>query len=284
MKRLLLMNRMQTYIPDLYQDSPAGMLPVVDKPLIEYTLERFAENGVNKITIAVNNKTKDYVKTLGDGIRWGIELDYINTDIFTELADYIENCAGTFCLIDGDMAIDSCIESMLENERAADLSPAITYVEDANTAVEIIRFGAVRAILPSQVKELLTHFHAQNVTVLSNPNEDLVIAGHLRNLEQNIYVQQGANANLEKVPGQNVFIGKLCDVHASCQIQSNVVVGEGSVIDADVSLENTVILPNTHVGEQLDLTNCLVSSRWVFNVVTQGLIEISDNTLITKTA
>ena len=60
-------------------------------------------------------------------------------------------------------------------------------------------------------------------------------------------------------------------------------IGAGAVIDADVSLDNTIVLPNTHVGEQLDLTNCLVSSKWVFNVVTQGLIKISDAALISKT-
>lgn len=289
MNNMLLLNRLQTYIPDLYQDSPAGMLPILDKPMVEYTLERLAENGVNKVTIAVSNITNDFVKTLGDGIRWGIELDYVNTDVPTELAQYIESGVGTYCLIDGDIAIDSSIDEMLSVEQfnqqdASDINPSMTYVQDANAAEEMIRFGAVRATLPSQAMELLSRFHAQNITVLENPNDDLVIAGHLRDATRNIHVQQGGNANTESATGSNVFVGKLSDVHASCQIQNNVVIGEGAVIDADVSLDNTVVLPNTHVGEQLDLTNCLVSSRWVFNIITQGLIKITDPALITKTA
>ncbi len=288
MINMLLMNRPQTYIPDLYQDSPAGMLPVVDKPMVEYTLERLAENGIKAMTIAVSNITSGRVKTLGDGIRWGINLDYINTDVPSELANYIEQSMGAFRLIDGDIAIDSPVNDMLtsapeNSEQESNLNPSLTYVHDANSAEEMIRFGAVRATMPSQLHELLTRFHAQNLTVLNNPNNDLVIAGHPRDVERNIYVQQGGNASFKSIFGKNVFIGGLCDLHRSCQIQDNVVIGAGAVIDAEVSLDNTVVLPNTHVGEQLDLTNCLVSSEWVFNVVTQGLIKISDAALISKT-
>ncbi len=289
MNHMLLLNRPQKFLPDLYADTPAGMLPVADKPMVEYTLERLAESGLNEVTIARSKATFDCVKQLGDGTRWGITLNYIDTDNASELANYVESPIGNYRLIDGDIAIDTPIADMLASsstntDQLRDAHPSIMTTDDANIAEETIRFGAVRATLQSQKLELLGRFHGQTLAVLENRNNDLVIAGHPHDAARKIHVQQGGSASFDSIHGNNVFIGSLCDVHKSCRLQDNVVIGAGSVIDAEVSLDNTVVLPNTHVGEQLDLTNCLVSSQWVFNVVTQGLIQITDPALFRKTS
>ncbi|HFE48398.1 MAG TPA: nucleotidyltransferase family protein [Chromatiaceae bacterium] len=55
---------------------PKPLLPVAGKPLIEYHIERLAEAGIRKLVINHAWLGEKIEHTLGDGRRWGIEIQY----------------------------------------------------------------------------------------------------------------------------------------------------------------------------------------------------------------
>lgn len=55
---------------------PKPLLPVKGKPLIEIILRQMQKTGVTNVCLAVNHFSEQIVKTLGDGSRLGIKIEY----------------------------------------------------------------------------------------------------------------------------------------------------------------------------------------------------------------
>jgi NDP-sugar pyrophosphorylase family protein len=62
-------------------DRPAALLPVVNRPLIEYVVEHLARHGVNEAAMCASPSLERH---LGDGTRWGLAFRYATslTDVF----------------------------------------------------------------------------------------------------------------------------------------------------------------------------------------------------------
>src|SRR3989344_1053386 len=53
------------------------LIPLANKPLIEYAIEKMVEAGITDIAVNINPGDKDMEKTLGDGSRWGVHVTYL---------------------------------------------------------------------------------------------------------------------------------------------------------------------------------------------------------------
>ncbi len=59
---------------------PKHMLPVANKPVIEYIVEKLSSAGVNEIIFVVGYKEDTIIEHFGDGNRFGVRIDYIKQD------------------------------------------------------------------------------------------------------------------------------------------------------------------------------------------------------------
>src|SRR3989344_3674698 len=50
------------------------LIPLANKPLIEYAIEKMVEAGIMDIAVNINPGDKDMPKLLGDGRRWGVRV------------------------------------------------------------------------------------------------------------------------------------------------------------------------------------------------------------------
>lgn len=53
------------------------LIPLANKPMIFYAIEKIAETGVKEIGISVNPGETEMQKAVGDGSRWGVKVTYI---------------------------------------------------------------------------------------------------------------------------------------------------------------------------------------------------------------
>jgi glucose-1-phosphate thymidylyltransferase len=53
------------------------LIPLANKPMIFYAIEKLAEVGITEIGISVNPGEEEIQKACGDGSRWGVKLTYI---------------------------------------------------------------------------------------------------------------------------------------------------------------------------------------------------------------
>ena len=109
---------------------PKPLVPVLNKPLIEYHIERLAKCGVQEIVINHAWLGHKLVEELGNGQRWGIELFYSEEKEALETAGGIKQALPIlgdepFLVINGDIYIDalpdflSAFETMKQKQALA---------------------------------------------------------------------------------------------------------------------------------------------------------------------
>ncbi len=63
-------------------DRPKPLVPVLGKPMIEYTLESFARNGVKDVVIVTGYKGDLLRRHIGDGSRFGLRVRFVHNPDF----------------------------------------------------------------------------------------------------------------------------------------------------------------------------------------------------------
>ena len=96
------------------------LIPLANKPMIFYAIEKIAETGVKQIGIIINVGEEELKKQVGDGSRWGVEITYIEqrggskgiAHAVNEAQDFIGNEPFIFYL--GDNIILGSIKKFVE--------------------------------------------------------------------------------------------------------------------------------------------------------------------------
>jgi NDP-sugar pyrophosphorylase family protein/lipopolysaccharide/colanic/teichoic acid biosynthesis glycosyltransferase len=63
--------------PPLATNLPAPLLPLLDRPVLMWIVELLARQGVERMVVALNEGAGRVEQALGDGRRWGIDIEYV---------------------------------------------------------------------------------------------------------------------------------------------------------------------------------------------------------------
>lgn len=107
MKGLILCGGMGTRLQPLTHTIPKQVLPIANKPMVEYSIEQLATAGIKDIYIIVGNNPGVVKKVLGSGFKWGVQLTYIQQNAPRGLAHAVNAAepligAHPFALVLGD--------------------------------------------------------------------------------------------------------------------------------------------------------------------------------------
>jgi dTDP-glucose pyrophosphorylase/CBS domain-containing protein len=69
-----------TRLMPLTENCPKPMLPVGGRPLLELTIEKLQQFGIQQVNLSTNYQSEKIVQYFGDGKNFGIELNYLNED------------------------------------------------------------------------------------------------------------------------------------------------------------------------------------------------------------
>jgi glucose-1-phosphate thymidylyltransferase len=120
MKGLILCAGIGTRLQPFSFNHPKTLLPVVNKPVLVYGIERLISAGITEIGIVINNSQQQImVDTIGYGERWGVKLEFIIQQKPLGIADAVR-CSESF--IGGDCFIlllgDNLFEDPLDELRS----------------------------------------------------------------------------------------------------------------------------------------------------------------------
>jgi len=134
MKAVILAAGEGTRLAPLTNRRPKPMLPVANRPLLEYVVEAVAEAGIEQVVLVVGYKRERIQSHFGDGDDWGVDIQYAVQDKQLGTGDAVLHAEpyvdDDFVVLNGDRIIDaSLIEDVIE-ERAAtgDAIVAVTRV------------------------------------------------------------------------------------------------------------------------------------------------------------
>lgn len=120
MKALITSGGKGTRLRPLTHTTNKHLIPIVNKPMIHYSIEAVIQAGIKEIGIVINPETGDTVKdALGSGDKWGVRFTYILQEAPLGLAhvvkiseDFIKESPFVFYL--GDNIIVGAIEGFIE--------------------------------------------------------------------------------------------------------------------------------------------------------------------------
>ena len=117
------------------------MLPVGDRPILEYVVEAVAEVGIDEIVLVVGYE-RDRIQTyFGDGDEWNVDIEYVRQNPQLGTAHAVQQVEaltdGEFLVCNGDRIIDSELIERAAAESMAAPAVAVTRVESPG------RYGVV---------------------------------------------------------------------------------------------------------------------------------------------
>jgi glucose-1-phosphate thymidylyltransferase len=142
MKAVILVAGEGHRLEPLTENRPKPMVPVANKPVLEYVVEAVADAGVDEIVLVVGYERSRIQSHFGDGDDWGVSIEYAIQEKQLGTAHAVLQAAPLvdepFLVLNGDRIIDtSAVESVVE---AYDGDDALVTVTSVDTPT---RYGVV---------------------------------------------------------------------------------------------------------------------------------------------
>ena len=306
MKTFIFADRADTGLEPLTCNTCAALLPVAGKAVIEYTIEDLARAGIRQAVIVASAHADRVESHLGKGERWGMEFDYFPSRGGEHPASLLKRYASEIdeplLLVRGDV-LRSSIAGFI-GEAACEGGPLVeARIGGAPAGVCLCRAGiaalvgldwpytlttgtarpAVSFDLPDatwSALDSLTAYHRTNLDVAADQDPGLKLAGWAR--ESGLTVGRGSHVETPSLTGEHAFVGRGSRVHPEARLAGTSVVSDSCYIDSQASIIDSVILPGTYVGENIEIRNAIVNGNQVIRVDSGASYRVADRFLLTQ--
>lgn len=137
MKAAILIGGQGTRLRPFTLESPKPLLPVLNRPFLEYQFRVLRNHGVTEAVLCTSYRAEDFKRAFGDGRRLGLKLRYVRETIPLGTGGALKNAekylgAGTSLILNGDVLNAFDIRAFLRFHRArrAEISIALSRVKD----------------------------------------------------------------------------------------------------------------------------------------------------------
>ena len=296
MKAIILVGGLGTRLRPLTWNTPKSLVPVLNRPFLEYVLRNLKQHGVDDIVLALSNLASPIQECFGDGHKLGIQIEYAIEESALGTAGAIKNAAANltsapFFVLNGDIFSNLDYGAMLNfhlkcNSRA---TIALTKVDnpqayglvETNNSLRVTRF-----IEKPKAEEITTNFINAGTYILEPSVLDLIPPETAYSTERQLFPSMLANddsvyafpsedywidiGNPEKYRQLNFDLLSGNGDQSSLHNSEKIVIGRNCQIHPTAKLESPVL-----IGD-----NCVVNS----NVIITGPTVIGERCRIEEAA
>jgi NDP-sugar pyrophosphorylase family protein len=156
MKAMILAAGLGTRLRPITNNTPKPIIPVGDRPLIEYLLLLLKKYGIKDIIINLHHLGEKIENAMGDGSRWGIRISYSREEIILGTGGGIKKAQAflsdsAFLVINGDILIDINIDNLLEFHQRHGGIATMVLRENDNPDL----YGSVKIDKDQRVRQIL---------------------------------------------------------------------------------------------------------------------------------
>lgn len=308
MQAILLATSEQTKLAPLNEFLPAPMMPVLNRPVIEYAIEQLARHGIKDIHVALYHLGGSIEAHCGDGKRWGVRLTYhlqreplgtagalkwasdaltetfvmfpadalITVDFTAALAEHRARNAGVTSIVAGEMLTGAFICE----PHVLDGIPARTSFDFANDLMPVLeRVGEVmHRFQASEYNPLNSFADFQRAQNLGLQNKHM----HARQIAPGIWVGRNAVIHPTVALAAPVCIGDDCFIGRAVELGPNVVIGANVFLDDEATLTESTVLDDTYVGKLVKLDQRVAAKTWLIDTVTCEGTRVVDHFLLAE--
>lgn len=281
MKAIILSGGTGSRLRPLTFTTAKQLIPVANKPILFYIIEKIAKTGIKDIGIIVGDTGKEIMSIVGDGKRWDVNITYIFQGTPLGLAHAVKIAHPfigneDFLMILGDNLFNMDLDVLIDNfySNSSNSSIMLHEVEDPSQyGVAVIENNNIVKLV-EKPKNRISNYIITGVYIFDKnifAAIDEIVPSKRGELEITDAIQKmvdtGWKVTYELVKGWWKDTGKLCDMLEANQYILNDMVKD-TVSDLDAS--------GTPTGKSF-----ISSSATVKNCVLYGPVIIGDNAVVT---
>jgi len=287
---------------------PACMLPLVDKPFLQHVVEYLIVKGITQIDFVLSQLPEQVEGLLGDGTRWGAKFSFHPVRDANQPWKAVRLLTRSFkeavLIADADFLPPVLIDPVQEfGDRpvvwmdgeshtddggfwtgwAACLPDLLTNLSDSATRLEAFEhFKAAGATGVGSGNVLsVTSFErliSAQVSVLVGWQDSLVVTGSRKT--EGVVIGRGARIHPSAVISGPAYIGEFSEISKGVELARGSIVCRDCVVDSGCTVRESIIMPGTYVGKDLDVVGCLADHGVLYNARLGTEIKIADDFLI----
>ncbi len=278
-------------------ETPWPLLPVANRPLLDYWLETCAELGISRVQVILGEGAEQVEEFAGTGDRWGLEIQYSFARASEQPLDYLRATSDRWT--DGLFFIGG---AFFLRRRQAYKSAGLKTMEaclHGNSDQPHFLYGKNG----SEVKTLLdgnpgskrgleqAHIHPyviDDIPAYFDLNMKMVAGEFSRYLTAGFSNTKGSSVgyNVMTPPSAHLrsplIIGNDCRFGIMSTIGPKAVVADHVIVDSRTTLTNCLILQDTYIGRNLEIENKIVSGNRLISAIDGTAIKIDDSWLVAR--
>jgi NDP-sugar pyrophosphorylase family protein len=205
MQALILAGGKGTRLRPLTVYTPKPVVPILNRPLLQFQLEMLARAGITDITLSLSYQPDKIEDALGDGSDLGVSLRFITEPSPMGTAGAYKFAAGsireTTVVFNGDIITDVDVATVVEAHRSnsADATMLLTPVDDPSKygLVESGKKGEIIRFLEKPSADVIAGLKTKNINaglyVLEPKILDLISSGESCSFEYDVFPKIIAN-------------------------------------------------------------------------------------------
>lgn len=281
--------------------SPLGipnlLLPLLGRPMLQRTMEDLVREGCRDIHIVLGDDPVPVRDFLGDGARWGCRLTW-HLPMPDESFKSIMRRVGVRADRNYLLATGSSVPLHEDRQVAKDSSSKTgdAYFWHGNGSSYWSGRGEFNGAW-LLARDIDAHYTAFEAAVLQDCSISRRYGQRPLSATSPAALLDSATRLLASSDGAANF-GRQCDIHADARIVEpvhigvrvkiasgavvgpNVVLGDGSFVDHGTHLRDSIVMPDTYVGEALDLDHVVVRGSRMANIRLETLVNVQDRHLL----
>lgn len=302
-------------IAPLTERMPVGMLPLLDRPLLQHQVEYLVSQGIKQFDFVLHHWPEKIEQYFGDGQRWGCQITYHlardpERPYWTlKTFDWATLDAEPFLLCHGDRFVPFAPlpSDASEDRRLPRLysfpSPAFNGTvrgrwtgwailnmrhlsdvpKDADERALVEQLSRCEGTTWIEVKDTLCYRSFADIldshrVVLDKQFSGLLLSG--READPNIWLSRNVMLHPTVQVFAPVYIGQNCAIEAGVKLGPHAVIGSDSVLDSRCTVTNSVILPGSYVGEALELNDVIIDKNRLINARVGAAVLIADDFIL----
>ncbi|MEM7247404.1 MAG: NDP-sugar synthase [Acidobacteriota bacterium] len=312
MKALVLATARLSDHPALDARRPACMLPLLDRPFLQHVVERLVALGATELEVLASWHAEAIEELIDDGSRWGVRARtqlVRGPDAAIDRLRVLADRSDDWCLLaradrlpqlsklpdlhhapDGPIPWthaegDEVVPSGWTLVPAGELARLPEGLTDAELDEWFLGRARVAGLLeptgrPLTVSPLTALLSAQSSQLLTSVRKEwgLLITG--REVSPGLQLGRGVEIHPDARIVAPAYIGESASIGAGAQVGPGTCIGAGSVVAAGARLRETLVLPESHVGEDVDLERSLVDGPAYLSVEQETAQTVTDSSLL----
>ncbi|MBL8259066.1 MAG: sugar transferase [Candidatus Competibacteraceae bacterium] len=304
MRALIFADRLGRELQPLVERSCVALLPVVGKAVLEHALERLAAAGLRQALIAISPQAEELRAAFGDGSRWGMRLHYVLTRGEAEPDDILAlaqpHLTGELLALRGDVLHGANLSAFLQ--AASGVTGPVVYGKTAagmigyclhraggRGGLERLRWSArpdsAAPVWPAveiegsvRPLESLRAYHQANLDAAAGRLPELLAPG--RQVALGLTVGLRSSVSPRSLRQGVAWIGGGCRIDSSAELHGEVVIGEHVIVDRLATLRDSVVLPDTYIGELVEVRNAIVQGNRLIRVDIGAVLSVAETFLL----